>query len=151
MTPEERFERVAHLNWARRLGPPTLQWSEAEPGVTISNCLELDQALHKITGHRCSRHAIIATLYGHGSQVCIGLGLPISFISIHGCDPTHRQLPVITKADASPGQDAVFYLLDTHRTEIRGRHLIPVTRAWQIAREFLTTGRPPSTVYWEKL
>jgi len=151
MNPQERFERVAHLNWARRLGPPTLQWSEAEPGLTISNCLELDQALHKITGHKCSRHAIIATLYGYGSQMGIGLGLPISFVSIHSCDPTQRQLPVITMSDAPPGQDAVFYLLDTHRTEIRARHLIPVTQARQIVREFLNTGSRSSTVHWEKL
>jgi len=151
MTPEEQFERVAHLNWARRLGPPTLQWSEAEPGVTISTCLELDQALHKITGRKSTRHAVIATLYGHGSQVSIGLGLPISFVTFHSCDATRRQSSVITMADAPPGQDAVFYLLDTHRTEIRRRHLIPLTQARQIVREFLNTGCRPSTVHWEKL
>src|ERR1041384_7973656 len=128
MTPEEQFEHVAHLNWAKRLGLPTLQWSEAEAAVTISTCLELDQALHKIAGRKCPLHATIATLYGYGSRVGIGLGLPISFVTIHSCDSVQPQQGFITIAEAPHGQDAVFYLLDTHRTEIRRPHLIPSTQ-----------------------
>jgi hypothetical protein len=151
MIPGEQFERVAHLNWARRLGPPTLQWSEAEPGVTVSTCLELDQALHKIAGRKPMLRAVIATLHGHNSQVGIGLGLPISFVTIHSFNPDKSPSGMITMADSPPGQDAVFHLLDTHRTEIPRRHLIPAAQARQIVRDFLNTGSRPSTVRWEEL
>jgi Immunity protein Imm1 len=151
MTTAEQIEHVAHLNWAKRLGPPTLQRSEAEPAVTILTCLDLDQALHKIAMRKPPLHPIIAILYGHGCQVGIGLGLQHSFVSIYSGDPRRPQSCVITVADVPPRQDAVFYLLDTHRTEIQRRHLIPATQARQIVRDFLKTGCRSTTVRWEEL
>jgi hypothetical protein len=151
MTTSEQIERVAHLNWARRLGARTLQWSEAEPAVAISSCLELDRALHKIAARNPAPHANIATLCCHDHQIGIGLGLPYSFVSIRSCDPGSPHSGLITMADAPPRQDAVFYVLDTHRTEIQRRYLVPPTQARQIVRDFFNTGCCPTTVRWEQL
>jgi len=151
MTTAEQIKHVAHLDWAIQLGPSLLQWSEAEPAVPISSCLELDRVLHEIAVRTTALHAIIATLYGRGHQVGIGLGLPYSFVSIHSCDPGKPQPCVITMADVPPEHAAVFYLLNTHRTEIQRRNLIPVTQARQIIRDFLKTGCRPLSVRWEQL
>ncbi|HUA37665.1 MAG TPA: hypothetical protein VMA35_04610, partial [Candidatus Sulfopaludibacter sp.] len=54
--------------------PFTLQCS-ANPAVMIETRLELDQALHKAELDCISQRPIIVSLYAHGHQLGIGLGL----------------------------------------------------------------------------
>ncbi len=51
MTISEQISLVALRDRAATTAPPTLQWSDVEPAVTISTCLELDQALRKVALH----------------------------------------------------------------------------------------------------
>jgi hypothetical protein len=151
LTLAEQIKSVAALVRAETTDEPTLQWSEAEPPIVISTSLELDRALHDIVIHKSSMHAIVAVVFSQGHQVGIGLGLPVSFVSFRSCDPAQEQPCVITVAESPPEQGAMFYFLNSQRTEIQRQNLIPATLARQIVREFLKTGRRPTTTRWAPL
>jgi hypothetical protein len=129
--------------------PFTLQCS-ANPAVMIETCLELDQALHKAELDCTFERPIIVSLYAHGHQLEIGLGLRDSFVSFQRCKPTPGP-SLITVGDARANRGVVFFFLGWRRTEIPRRNLLPITKAREILREFFETGVRPTIVEWETL
>ena len=129
--------------------PFTLQCS-ANPAVMIETRLELDQALHKAELNCAAERPIIVSLYAHGHQLEIGLGLRDSFVSFQRCQPTPGP-NLITVGDERANYGAVFFFLGWRRTEIPRRNLLPVTKAREILREFFETGVRPTIVEWETL
>jgi immunity protein Imm1 of predicted polymorphic toxin system len=148
---DEPVKVTSHPDGAAIPDPLTLQWSESEPAVTFPNCLELDRAIHKIASRTSAQRPIIVAVYGRRYQIGVGVGLPQSFVSIQCCDRARLKTGLITVGDAQTQGEAVFFFLNTRRTEIRRRHLIPATQARQILREFLKTGFHSTAVGWEVL
>lgn len=129
---------------------PTLQFSEAEPAFVFRTCLELDQALHQAETHSTSRRPIVAHLHIHGHRLGIGLGYPVSFVSIQRCEPTPGP-GFISLGDARAKLNAVFFLLGWRRMEIPQRNLVPAAKAREILREFFETGIRSTSIDWETL
>jgi hypothetical protein len=131
--------------------PPTLQWAEAEPPVTVSTCRELDQALYKVAARCTAKHPIVAALCVHGYEVGIGLGLPESFVNVKNWGHGIPKSCHITVGSGQAKHGAVFFFLNTHSMEIPQHNLISTTQARQIVREFFETGCRSTSVRWEEL
>jgi hypothetical protein len=126
---------------------PTLKWSESEPPTEVRTGEQLDQLLERLTATARPEFPISVRLQAHDCEADILLGLPESFVYLNEVSPTRYYITV----GASYVDGVVsFHLLGQHYTEFERRHLIPTATARRVLREFLDTGRRPTSVEWEE-
>lgn len=128
---------------------PILEWSAIQPRVELSTPEEFDHAVDTLST-RAAKHPSIVAFYAHGHQVMLGLGLPQSFVQIQEAGDPESKPALLTVGDAAAGGAVAFFLLGSQQTEVPRRNLIPAPSAQRVARQFLTTGKVPEDVTWER-
>jgi hypothetical protein len=122
---------------------PTLQWSESVPPAEIHTGEQLYMMLDQLHPD----FPISVVLHAHGCEAHILLGLPDSFVYL---DEVSSSRSYITVGDSHAEGLVTFHLVGQHHTEFERRHLIPLTTARQVLREFFETGRRSVSVMWEE-
>jgi Immunity protein Imm1 len=127
----------------------TLRRSENAPLEEVCDADALVARLNQIAA-QCEPDApVIVSIYAHGYEATVGLGLQESFVHIEleSGEPPY----LITVGDTSAEGEVAFYLHGAHHTEIPRRNLISVAEALRILREFLETGARCERVRWEEI
>jgi hypothetical protein len=143
--PREKFNGEAKMTDSTA----KLKWSEKEPPVEISNIIDLDSWLDKLTAATNPEYPSVICLYVHGYEVGIGLGLSQSFIHLE--HESGKSPYLITVGDSAAKGVVAFYLYGNHHTEISRRHLISILKARQVVREFFAIGNRPLSVEWMEI
>jgi hypothetical protein len=128
-------------------GERTLQWSEKERSERILNGEQLEQALDRLHASADAEYPPAVVLRAFGCSVHILIGLVESFVYVDDAD-RYRYFVTIGNPDAEGVIG--FYLLGEHHTEFERRHLIPISMARRVVREFYDTGHRSSFVQWEE-
>ncbi|MGE5144690.1 MAG: Imm1 family immunity protein [Acidobacteriota bacterium] len=128
---------------------PILEWSAIQPRVELSTPEEFDHAIDTLST-RAAKHPSIVAFYAHGHQVMLGLGLPQSFVQIQEAGDPESKPALLTVGDAAADGAVAFFLLGSQQTEVPRRNLIPAASAQRVARQFLTSGKVPEDVTWER-
>ncbi len=126
---------------------PTLQWSESEPPVEILSGEQLDGLLDNLTASSRSDFPSAVELQAHGFSVHILLSLAESFVYVN--DQEHCQ-EWITVGNPKKEGTVNFWLLGQHHTEFNCSHLVPMSTARRIVREFFDTGQRSQAVTWKE-
>jgi hypothetical protein len=126
---------------------PTLQWAETEPAAEVRTGEQLDQLLDRLAASTGPDFPISVRVQTQGCEADILLGLPESFVYV--TELAARRY-CITVGDPCAAGVVSFHLLGQHHTEFERRHLIPLTAARRVLREFYDTGRRSATTEWEE-
>ena len=127
----------------------TLTCSQDEPAVEIGSVAQLELWLDKLSARCNPEFPGIFRLCAHGYKIELGFGLAESFVKM---ERESGMPPYYTTVGESSAEGGVgFYLFGARPTQIPRRHLIPMTQARQVVREFFETGHPSTGVRWEKV
>ena len=126
---------------------PTLQWAENEPAAEVRTGEQLDQLLDRLAASAGPDFPISVRVQIQGCEADILLGLPESFVYVTELAARRYYLTV---GDPCAAGVVSFHLLGQHHTEFERRHLIPLSAARRVLREFYDTRRRSATIEWEE-
>lgn len=134
-----------------------IEWSvdhsSAEPRLRqsdVGNVRDLDQVLDQLSEAAVATQPLIAELVNStGARLGIGLGTSGSVLSFKQSDDPPYFVSV-GGSDALDDEDVGFYY-QGHWSEFPSSAVVPVERAREAARLFLSTGRRPDAIEWEEV
>jgi hypothetical protein len=129
--------------------PILLKWSDEQSAVQLSNVQELDRWLDDYSETCSAELPAIVTIYVHGYEIGIGVGLKESFVHVE--HETGEGPYLITVGDDQMDGVATFFLHSSHHTEIPNRHLVPMLEARKAVREFCISGERIPSLQWEEV